>query len=497
MDLQFVFGNPRIKKVAKGNKNDKIKRREVSKVKKKAKRKNPYGVKKDPDSGNVIDITKKYMTERQIRGLQARLKNIRSKKQQRLEMAEELQKQIDKLSPRASKARAEMEQALIQVEDWHNQGFITDFIDDDVMEGKKVSKPKKRSASKAKKKAAKKKVVKKSKKKVVKKTKKKAAKRKTTKKKKGKLTGAAKKAFLARMAKGRKKAAKKKTAKKKVAKKKTAKKKVAKKKVAKKKVAKRKVAKRKVAKRKVAKRKVAKRKVAKKKTVKRKSSGKKKTLTVTIGQKGRKSQTIKLKNPKRKKRKKAMKKRRNPGLGDMQSTVQKFIGMDLKEAGSLALGGATYGAVNAGLARFAAPVHNILVKIPVIGSAMPTLVVGGLLNFFGERQNMEILKTLGKGLIGSSVVGMGVNAAQMVPGLKPMAGYDVPQLGYSAPQLGSNADFGGVDYTPDMAGVDYTPDMSGVDYTPDMGYDADFGEYEESDADFGGIPEGMEQSHLG
>jgi len=240
-------------------------------------------------------------------------------------------------------------------------------------------------------------------------------------------------------------------------------------------------------------RKKAKKKVAKKERVLYKGR--------MTPKKKKKSVAVKLVRTNPRKRR-SVKRRRNPILGEegmmkAQNQFMRYFGMDMKEAGSLALGGATYGLVNSLLARFASPVHGALVKVPVLGSALPTLLVGAVINYFGERQKMDILKTLGKGLIGSSVVGMGVNAAQMIPGLSPqMAGYEAaPQMGYdAAPQMGysrSGADFGGVDYTPDMRGVDYTPDMSGVDYTPDMSGDADFGEYEESEADFGGYPEGL------
>jgi len=481
MDLQFVFGNPRRKNVAKHKKNDKIKTREVNVVKKKVlkktKRRNPYAVKKDPVTGAVLDISQKYMSEGQITRLKNKIERSKKTLKERQAIVDSIQRTLDKAVPAIGSARSKYNAVTAKLVDWQSNGFDVDILADKLVEGKKVAK--KTTKKKVAKKATKKKVTKKATKKKA--TKKKATK-KATKKKSGKMSAAAKKKFLARMAAGRKKAAAKK--KRKPAKKKAVKKAV-KKKVVKKKVAKK-------VKRKVAKKAV--KKTVKSKTKKKVSRKPKKSLTVSIKQKGRKRQSITVKNPKRKKRK-VMKRKRNPMIGgaSVQAQVEKYLGMDLKEAGSLALGGATYGAVNSALARFAAPVHNILIKVPVIGSAMPTLMVGAVLNFFGERQSMDILKTLGKGLIGSSVVGMGVNASQMVPGLKPaeLAGYDAPQLGYAAPQLGYDADFGGVDYTPDMSGVDYTPDMSGVDYTPDMGSDADFGEYEESDADFGGIPEGM------
>jgi len=482
MNLQFVFGNPTRKNVAKHKKNDKIRTREVNVVKK-TKRRNPYAVKKDPMTGAVLEITQKYMSPRTIAANANKIEKIKGQVKKFKEQIAFFEKLAAKISPEQSKEKAKINAVVEKMRGWQEQGFEVAELSNKLVEGKKVAKKKV-----SKKKVAKKKVAKKAtKKKVVKKkvAKKKVAKKKVTKKKKsGKMSAAAKKKFLAKMAAGRKKAAAKK--KRKPAKKKAVKKAV-KKRVVKKKVAKK-------VKRKVVKKKAVKKTV--KRTTKKKAASRKpkKSMTLSIKQKGRKRQSITLKNPKRKKRK-VMKKKRNPMIGgaSVQAQVEKYLGMDLKEAGSLALGGATYGAVNSALARFAAPVHNILIKVPVIGSAMPTLMVGAVLNFFGERQKMDILKTLGKGLIGSSVVGMGVNASQMVPGLKPaeLSGYDAPQLGYAAPQLGYDADFGGVDYTPDMNGVDYTPDMNGVDYTPDMGSDADFGEYEESDADFGAVPEGM------
>lgn len=191
-------------------------------------------------------------------------------------------------------------------------------------------------------------------------------------------------------------------------------------------------------------------------------------------------------------------KAKNP-LGGIMDQFEKYTGHSIEEAGSLALGGALYGIVNSMTAKHLKPVHSILSKVPVVGNALPTLVAGALLNYLGERQGIKALKVLGTGLVGASVVGMGVNASQMVPGLKALAGVDYTMegigddadFGYAAlpDGMGDGADFGGVDYTMEgddsqMGEIPY----SGVDYTME-GYG--------DDADFGNVPEGLGQGQMG
>jgi len=128
-------------------------------------------------------------------------------------------------------------------------------------------------------------------------------------------------------------------------------------------------------------------------------------------------------------------------------------------------------------------VHQQLLKVPVVGSALPTLLAGALLNFLGDKYKQKHVSMLGKGLVGAAVVGMGVNASQMIPGLKGMSGVDFTmgegQLGLNEADFGEDnpADFGELIQYNDQAysGVDFT--MGDVDYTP-MGEDdpADFGE---------------------
>jgi hypothetical protein len=189
--------------------------------------------------------------------------------------------------------------------------------------------------------------------------------------------------------------------------------------------------------------------------------------------------------------------RKNPMGGTMRN-IESLLGSNMKEVGGLAAGGLLYGAVNGAVARFARPVHSQLVKIPVVGTALPTLLMGALANWLGERQGIEALQVVGKGLVGASVVGMGVNASQMVPQLRPavspIAGLGYEEL-YGLPEgLGSDgADFGSDEA--DFGGIDYT--MEGIDYTME-------GQMGSDDADFGGIdytmeglPEGMGEGQMG
>lgn len=177
---------------------------------------------------------------------------------------------------------------------------------------------------------------------------------------------------------------------------------------------------------------------------------------------------------------KFMYKRLNP-LGGAMSKLEKFTGMSMPEAGGLLIGGLAYGAVNSILAKIpvVSKVHAQLVKIPVVGSALPTLLAGALCNFIGDKKNIKALKMIGTGLVGAAVVGMGVNASQLVPGLKGMAGVDYTMgdeadFGDDDGQMGDEADFGELisENYEALSGVDYT--MNGVDYT--MGDEADFGE---------------------
>lgn len=188
--------------------------------------------------------------------------------------------------------------------------------------------------------------------------------------------------------------------------------------------------------------------------------------------------------------------KRNPYGGTMNK-IESLLGSSMKEVGGLAAGGMLYGAVNSAAARFAKPIHTQLAKIPVVGTALPTLLIGALANYLGERQNIDALKVVGKGLVGASVVGMGVNASQMVPGLKPAAlsGMGYEEM-YGLPEgMGDDADFGsdGADF----GGIDYT--MEGIDYTMEgqMGYDdADFGGVDYTE-EMDGLPEGMGEGQMG
>lgn len=177
--------------------------------------------------------------------------------------------------------------------------------------------------------------------------------------------------------------------------------------------------------------------------------------------------------------------KRNP-IGGAMSQLEKFTGMSMPEAGGLLVGGLAYGAVNSLLSRIPVvkTVHSQLLKVPVVGSALPTLLAGALLNWAGDKYKVKAASMLGKGLVGAAVVGMGVNASQLVPGLKGMSGVDLT-MGYEHGQLGLNeadfgednpADFGElISYNDEaLSGVDYT--MNGVDLTMGEDNPADFGE---------------------
>lgn len=192
--------------------------------------------------------------------------------------------------------------------------------------------------------------------------------------------------------------------------------------------------------------------------------------------------------------------RKNPIGGSM---FEQYTGHTVVEAGGLALGGALYGAANGLLSRI--PVvktaHAALVKVPVVGSALPTLLLGALIHKLGSKQGIKALEVVGKGLVGASVVGMGVNASQMVPFLRPAPVSGVDYTVSGLPEGLGDADFGEIPFDGDaqmgelpqgLSGVDYT--MSGVDYTMSgLGEESDFGE----DSDFGEIPAGLGAGQMG
>jgi len=241
---------------------------------------------------------------------------------------------------------------------------------------------------------------------------------------------------------------------------------------------------RKSSKKKVSKKKVSRkprRKVSKVKSRKSRKSYKAKSRKSrkSSKKKGKKSKTVKAKG-----KGFSLLFKANPG-GAM-SKLEKITGMSMPEAGGLLVGGLAYGAVNSLLSKIPVvkTVHAQLLKVPVIGSALPTLLAGALLNLAGDKYKMKAASMLGKGLIGAAVVGMGVNASQLVPGLKGMSGVDLT-MGYDDGQLGldeadfgetNEADFGELISYNDQAysGVDYT--MEGVDFTMGEDNPADFGE---------------------
>lgn len=156
--------------------------------------------------------------------------------------------------------------------------------------------------------------------------------------------------------------------------------------------------------------------------------------------------------------------RLNPFGGSMDKQVQDWTGHSLKEISGLAAGGAVYGALNSLVNKYAKPVADITNSVPVVGSSILPILLGALIHKYGNK--VPFAKELGEGIVGASVVGLGVSLSSVIPGLA----------------------MAGIDYTPNMSGVRYTPGLSGVNYTPNMGImpqlagRADFGR----SADYGG-----------
>lgn len=361
---------------------------------------------------------------------------------------------------------------------------------------KKAKKVAKKVAKKAKKKATKKKAVKSEKKEVAKKvrnkrtakkvakkvakkaTKKKASKKKASKKKAKKKVAKKKNPFFGLL--GKKKKTSKKKAKKKASKKKS-KKKVAKKALRKK--SRRKVSKKKnpivKSSKKRTKKKASKRKASKKKVAKKVSKkGKRKSYKVS-----------KKKNPYKKTK---HKRKFNPG-GIMKKKFEDLTKHQMKEAGGLFAGGALIKIYDHHLKqRFLAPMLNpIMAKLGAAAPAADALIdvlasvlIGQGLSIIGKKAKLPALDVAGKGLIGASVVQLGVKSIASVS---------------SAVGMPMNGIIG----VPSMSGIIGVPSMSGIIATPSMGaygYSADFqglGATGMTDADFGAYQTvGLEGSYL-
>lgn len=102
--------------------------------------------------------------------------------------------------------------------------------------------------------------------------------------------------------------------------------------------------------------------------------------------------------------------------------MKKYLGVDLKEAGGLVIGGAIFNTVNGLAAKIpgVSTVQGMLAGVPVVGTAAMPLLLGALAKFFGEKQKIKALEVVGEGLVAASLVNMGVSASSMIPGLSGM-----------------------------------------------------------------------------
>lgn len=240
-----------------------------------------------------------------------------------------------------------------------------------------------------------------------------------------------------------------------------------------------------VAKRRKSKRK-SKRKVAKRSRPRRKKvRGKRRVIYLAgKGKKGRKSVTVRVKNP------------------TLAAQLQQWTGFDATELGSLALGGAIYGAVDGAAARYLPQVYSMTARIPVVGTTVVPALIGVAIKWAGKQSKVKALEMVGEGLVAAAVVGMGINASQYVPGLAQagVSGVDfTPALGGYA---SSGADFGRDPGNPDFGGVDFTPAIPGArsqmmngypQYSgqPQLGMQAQLGR-DPGNPDFGEIPQGLD-----
>lgn len=179
--------------------------------------------------------------------------------------------------------------------------------------------------------------------------------------------------------------------------------------------------------------------------------------------------------------------KRNPFM-KLDAQTKKYMNMEVKEIGALAVGGMLVPVVNGALAKvpgvntFAAMINQYLGP-QAAGSVIPVLA-GVALNAAAEHlvtgKNGEYLKLAGEGLAAAGIIGLSMGVSQQ----------------YIAPSLGMS----GINFTPrSLAGINYTPrSMSGINYTPkSLGAptvsqsSADFGRFMNTarGADFGRGPD--------
>lgn len=196
-------------------------------------------------------------------------------------------------------------------------------------------------------------------------------------------------------------------------------------------------------------------------------------------------------NPRKRKhrgRKKISRKFIHNPLGGAMNKVEQYLGHSMQEVGGLAAGGAIYGAVNSLMAKLPGVkiAQSYLVKVPVVGASLAPLIMGALIHkFLGHKS--KALDIVAKGLIGASVVGMGVQASQFIPGLAPakaagVAGIDFypnPEFGGDA-DFGREADFGAVEYSRGHAGA-----FGNIEQYAGRSRDQESGDYGVSSAEMG------------
>lgn len=222
-------------------------------------------------------------------------------------------------------------------------------------------------------------------------------------------------------------------------------------------------------------------------------------VVYTKKKRGKKRRPVKYKvsvNPKRRR-----KRRRNPIIGGgtimkrnnpMQVAGFKVAGYDPIELAELGVGGLVYGMANSYITPMFARIPGLNQFAGALGGTVPTLTVGILANILSDkvanRQVKQALEFIGDGLLGAAVVGAGVHLSQTMLPAPAMSG--VGNVSYIPNLPGNQADFGGVDFTPELAGVNYTPGPSLPGHNQNVDFGG-FGAYEESAADFGGIPQGL------
>jgi len=113
-------------------------------------------------------------------------------------------------------------------------------------------------------------------------------------------------------------------------------------------------------------------------------------------------------------------------MGNFGKAFKQYTGVTLQNVSTAALGGLFFAGSNQVLARYAKPVYQAMVSVPLIGTALPNILMGAALKALAGFAPKGVLRDsanqIAEGLVISAAVGIGVQATQLIPipGLSPV-----------------------------------------------------------------------------